>query len=55
MRKSAKRQKSQVQMIKRTVTSRNESQDNDNVNNFWKGSRWFYNQWLSTFCYFLRP
>jgi len=54
MRKSAKKQ-SQVQTIKRTVTGIKESQDNDNINNFWKGSRWFYSQGLRTFCHFLRP
>jgi len=44
MRKSAKNQKSQVQTIKRTVTGKKESQDNSNINNFWKGSGWFYCQ-----------
>jgi len=34
MRKSAKKQQSQVQMIQRTVTNRNVTQDNDNKNNF---------------------
>ena len=33
MRKSAKKQQSKVQTIQRTVTSRNVSQDNDNINN----------------------
>jgi len=56
MRKSAKKQQSQIQTIQRTVTSRNLTQDNDNtVNNFWKGSRWYCRQCLRTFCYFLRP
>ena len=41
MRKSAKKQQSQIQ---RTVTSRNVTQDNGNMNNFWKGSRWFCRQ-----------
>ena len=54
MRKSAKNQQSQAQTIQRTVSSRNESQNNDNINNFWKGSRWFCRQCLRTFCYFLR-
>jgi len=35
MRKSAKKQQSQIQ---RTVTSRNVTQDNGNINNFWKVS-----------------
>jgi len=46
MRKSAKKQQSQIQTIQRTVTSRNVTQDNGNINNFWKGSRWFYRQCL---------
>jgi len=25
------------------------------MNNFWTGSRWFYRQCLTTFCYFLQP
>jgi len=50
MRKSAKKQQSQVQTIKRTVTSRNETQDHGNINNFWKGSRWFCCQCVRTFC-----
>jgi len=36
-------------------TSRNVSQDNGNINNFWKGSRWFFRQCLGTFCCSLRP
>jgi len=55
MRKSAKIQQSQVQTIKRTVTGEKESQDNGNINNFWKGSGWFSRQCLRTLCYFLRP
>jgi len=55
MRKSAKKQQSQVQTIKRTVTGIKESQDKGDINNFWKGSRWFYRQYLRTFCHFLRP
>jgi len=39
MRKSAKKQQSQVETIKRTVIGIKESQDNGNINNFWKGSR----------------
>jgi len=54
MRKSAKKQ-SQMQTIKRTVTGTKESEENGNINNFWKGSRWFYRQRLRTFCHFLRP
>jgi len=46
MRKSLKKQQSQVQMIQKTVTSRNVTQDNDNINNFCKGSCWFCHQWL---------
>jgi len=41
MSKSEKKQQSQVQTIQRTVPSRNATQDNGNINNFWKGSRWF--------------
>ena len=52
LRKSAKQQ-SQVQTIQRTITSKNVTQDNANINNFWKGSRWFCLQRLRTFCYFL--
>jgi len=55
MRKSAKKQQSQVQTIKQTVTGIKESQDNGNINNFWKGGGWFYRQCLRTFCHFLRP
>jgi len=36
-------------------TSKNVIQDNGNINNFWKGSRWFCHQCLGTFCCFLRP
>jgi len=39
MRKSAKKQQSQVQTIQRTATIRNVAHDIDNINNFWKGSR----------------
>jgi len=38
MRKSAKKQQSQVQTFPKTVTSRNVAQDNGNINKFWKGS-----------------
>jgi len=55
MRKSGKKQQSQVQTIQRTVTGRITTHDNDNTNNFWKGSRWFCRQYLMTVCYFLRP
>jgi len=55
MRKSAKKQQSQVQTIQRIVSSRNVTQDSGNINNFWKGSRCFFRQRLRTFCYFLRP
>jgi len=41
MTKSAKKQQSQVQTIQRRVPSRNVTQDNGNINKFWKGSRWF--------------
>jgi len=41
MRKSPKEQRSHRQTIQRKVTSRNVTQDNVNINNFWKGSRWF--------------
>jgi len=34
MRKSAKKQQSQIQTIQRAVTSRNVTQDNGNTNNF---------------------
>jgi len=49
MRKSAKKQLSQVQTIQRTVISRIVTQDNDNTNNFWKGSGWFCRQCLRAF------
>ena len=55
MRKSAKKQQSQVQTIRRTVSSRNVTQDSGNIINIWKGCRWFYRQCRRTFCYFLRP
>jgi len=55
MRKSAKKQQSQVQTIQRTVTSRNVTQDNGNINKSGKGGRWFAvtRQCLRTY-YFLR-
>jgi len=40
MGKSTKKQRSQDQTIQRTVTSRNVTQDNGNIKNLWKGSRW---------------
>jgi len=40
MRKSAKKEQSQVHMIQRTVTSRSVTQDNSNINKFWKSSHW---------------
>jgi len=46
MRKSAKKQQSQVQTIQRTVSSRNVTQDNGNINNFWKDCCWFCLQCL---------
>jgi len=55
MRESAKKQQSQVQTIQRTVTSGNVTQDNGNLNNFWKGSRWFCRQCLGSFVIFLWP
>jgi len=55
MKKSAKKQQVQVQMIQRIIASRNVTQDNGNTNNFWKGSRWFCRQCLRTVCYFLQP
>jgi len=55
MGKSEKKQQSQVQTIKRTVTGIKESQDNGNIKNFWKGSRWFCRQCLRALCHFLRP
>jgi len=54
MRKFAKKQQSQVQTIQWTVPSRNATQDNGNIKNFLKGSRWFCLQCLRSFCYFLR-
>jgi len=54
MRKSVKKYQSQVQTIQRTVPSRNTTQANRNINNFWKCSLWFCIQCLSTFCYFLQ-
>jgi len=51
---SAKKQQSQVETIQRTVTSRNVTQNNSNINNFWKDSCWFCRQCLRIFCYFLR-
>ena len=45
MRNSAKKQQSQVQTIQRAVHSRNATQDNGNINNFWKGSRLAFNVW----------
>jgi len=53
--KAAKKQQSQVQRIQRTVASENITQDNDNTNKLWKGSRWLCRQYLTTFCYFLLP
>jgi len=49
MRKSAKKQQSQIQTIQRTATSRNVTQDNGNINNFWKSNRWFCRQCLRPF------
>jgi len=49
MKKLAKKQQSQVQTIKRTFTGIKESQDNGNINNFWKGSHWIYRQCLTIF------
>jgi len=46
MRKSAKKQQSQVQTIQSTVLSRNATQDNCNINKFRKSSRWFCLQCL---------
>ena len=51
----SEKKQSQVQSIQRTVPSRNVTQHNGNINNFWKGSRWFCRQYLRSFCYFLRP
>jgi len=53
MKKSAEKQQSQAQTIQRTVTGRNVTQDNGNINKFWKSSRWFWRQCLRTL-YFLR-
>jgi len=55
MRKLAKKQQLQVQTIQITVATRNVTQDNGNMNNFWKGSRWFFRQCLRTLSYILRP
>jgi len=55
MRKSAKKEQSQVQTIQRIVISRYVTQDNDNTNNFWIGRRWFCRQCLRTACDFLQP
>ena len=55
IRKSTIKQQSQVQTIQVTVITRNVTQDNGNINNFWKDSRLFFHQFLITFCYFLRP
>jgi len=41
-----KKKQSQVQTIHRTVTGRNVTQDNGNINNFWKGSYWLCCQCL---------
>jgi len=41
MRKSAKKQQSQVKTIQRTATSNNVTQGNDNTNKSCKGSCWF--------------
>jgi len=49
IKKSAKQQQSQVQTIQRTVTSENVAQGIGNINNFWKGSRWFCLQCPRTF------
>jgi len=50
MKKSAKKQQSHVPTIQRTITSKKR-----NINNLWKGSRWFIRQCLRSFYYFLRP
>jgi len=39
MRKSAKKQQSQVQTFQRAVASRNVTHDNGETNKFWKDSR----------------
>jgi len=43
MKQSAKIQQSQVQMIQRTVTNRNVTQDTGNINKLWKGNCRFFN------------
>jgi len=48
MMKSARKQQSQVQTIQKTVTIRNVTQDNSNINNFSKGGPWFCRQCLRT-------
>ena len=46
MRKSAKKQQSRVETIQRTATTRNITQNNGNINNFWKGFAGFgVNAW----------
>jgi len=55
MRRSAKKQQSQIQTFQRIVRSRNVTQDSGNIKNFSKSSRWFFRQCLKTFCYFLGP
>jgi len=50
MRKSVKKQQSQIQMIQSIVTSR-KVKDDGNTNKSWKGSCWFC--WV-TFCLFLQ-
>jgi len=52
MRKSTKKQP-QVQTNQRTVPSRNPTQDNGNISNFWTGSRWFCCQCPRTHLLFL--
>jgi len=46
IRNSAKKQQSQVQTIQKTTTSRNVTEDNVKMYNFWKGSCWFCCQCL---------
>jgi len=41
MRTWVKKQQSQAQTVQRTVTSRNITLDNSNINKFWKGRCWF--------------
>jgi len=53
MRKSAKNNNHRFKRF-REITSKNVTQDNGNINNFWRGCRWFCLQCLRTFCYFLR-